>query len=145
MMRLLVPTGRIRMQLEKVFIFGGEGGKEVRYTVVGIVSNEHQFGPDAATHAQIYLPGHHMQGMSLVVRVAGDPLASANAVKQEIWAIDKDEPVSQVDSMENVLHEWTAPRRFNMTVLAQLRRDCTRACGYRALQRAGLFGEPANS
>jgi putative ABC transport system permease protein len=101
----------------KAFLFSGEDGKDVRYTVVGVVSNEHQFGPDTATHAQIYLPGHHMQGMSLVVRAAGDPLALANAVKQQIWAIDQDEPVSEVDSMENVLHEWTAPRRFNMTVL----------------------------
>ncbi len=103
--------------LGKVFIFSDEQGTNVNYTVVGIVSNEHQFGPDTATHPQIYLPSRHMRNMSLVVRSAGDPLALANVVKQQVWAIDKDEPVANVDSMENILYEWTAPRRFTMTVL----------------------------
>jgi putative ABC transport system permease protein len=58
-----------------------------------------------------------MQKMSLVIRTAGDPLAMANAVKQQVWSIDKDQPVSQVDSMENIVSRWVAPRRFTMTVL----------------------------
>ena len=103
--------------LGKVMVFANETGKEINYTVVGVVSDEHQFGPDTAPHLQIYLPGHHMQKMSLVVRTTGDPLALANAVKHQIWAVDKDQPVSEVDSMENILHEWVAPRRFLMTIL----------------------------
>jgi putative ABC transport system permease protein len=103
--------------LGKTVLFNDEQGKETGYTVVGLVSDEHQFGPDSAPHLQMYLPGHHMRSMLLVVRTAGDPLAMANAVKHQVWAIDKDEPVSAVDSMENVLSEWVAPRRFTMTVL----------------------------
>jgi putative ABC transport system permease protein len=103
--------------LGKVVIFGSEANKDINYTVVGEVSNEHQFGPDATPHLQIYIPGHHMQQMSLVVRTAGDPLAMANAVKHQVWAIDKDQPVSKVDSMENILGQWVSPRRFTMTVL----------------------------
>jgi putative ABC transport system permease protein len=103
--------------LGKVFVFGGEDGRNINYRVVGLVSNAHQFGPDATPHPEVYFPSHHMQNMSLVVRTPGDPLALANAVKQQVWAIDKEEPVSQVDSMENMLSEWVAPRRFIMTVL----------------------------
>ncbi len=103
--------------LGKIVVFDDEQHKPSNYTVVGVVSDQHQFGPDAAPHLQIYLPGHHMQAMSLVVRTEGDPLALANAVKQQVWAIDKDQPVSDVDSMENILSEWIAPRRFTMTVL----------------------------
>lgn len=103
--------------LGKVVIFGSEANKDLNYTVAGVVSNEHQFGPDATPHLQIYIPGHHMQQMSLVVRTAGDPLALANAVKQQVWAVDKDQPVSEVDSMENILGQWVSPRRFTMTVL----------------------------
>lgn len=104
--------------LGKVIVFGGEDGKNVNYRVVGVVGNAHQFGPDATPHIEMYLPSRHvMQNMSLLVRTTGDPLALANAVKQQVWTIDKDQPVSQVDSMDNVLSEWVAPRRFTMTVL----------------------------
>jgi putative ABC transport system permease protein len=103
--------------LAKQFLFANEQGKEIPYSVVGVVSDEHQFGPDTATHTQIYLPGHHQQSSSLVVRSSGDPLALTNAVKQQVWAIDQDQPVSAVASMDNILYEWTAPRRFTMTVL----------------------------
>ncbi len=103
--------------LGKVIVFGGEDGKNINYRVVGVVTDAHQFGPDAAPHIEMYLPSHHMRNMSLLVRITRDPLALANAVKQQVWAIDKDQPVSQVDSMENMISEWVAPRRFTMSVL----------------------------
>ena len=103
--------------LGKVFAFGGEDGKNVNYRIVGLVSDAHQFGPAAAPHSEVYLPSHHMQSMSLLVRTPGDPLSLANAVKQQVWAIDKDQPVFDVDSMDNMLSEWVAPRRFIMTIL----------------------------
>ena len=105
--------------LGKVFIFSGEEGKYMNYRVVGVVSNAHQFGPDATPHTEVYIPSRHMQSMLLLVRTHGDPLALANAVKQQVWSIDKDQPVSNVDSMENMLSQWIAPRRFIMTVLIQ--------------------------
>jgi predicted permease len=98
--------------LGKVFIFG-----DVNYKVVGIVGNAHQFGPDADSHIEVYLPSRQMQSMSLLIRTNGDPLAMANAVKQQVWAIDKDQPVSQVSSMEEMLSEWIAGRRFTMTLM----------------------------
>jgi putative ABC transport system permease protein len=103
--------------LGKIFMFAGQHGKQVNFTVVGIVSDEHQFGPDSTPHTEIYLPSNQMRTMSLAVRTASDPLAFANAVKQQVWAIDKDEPVSEVDSMDGIFYKWIAPRRFNMTVL----------------------------
>ena len=49
--------------------------------------------------------------------VCGSTYGIANSVKQQVWALDKDQPVSQVDSMENMLSEWIAPARFTMTIL----------------------------
>jgi ABC-type antimicrobial peptide transport system permease subunit len=41
----------------------------------------------------------------------------AATIKQQVWQMDAEEPITSVYSMEEVLHEWAAPRRFNMTVL----------------------------
>ncbi len=98
--------------LGKVFVFN-----EANIRVIGIVSNSHQFGPDAESHTEIFLPAHDMQKMLLLVRTVGDPLAMANPVKRQIWTLNKDLPVSEVDSMENILSQWVAPRRFTMTIL----------------------------
>jgi putative ABC transport system permease protein len=103
--------------LGKLFIFNGGEGKPVHFRIVGIFANVHQFGPDQAPHTEVYVPSHHMQNMSLVVRCIGDPLALANAVKQQIWALDRDQPVDHVTSMEGILSEWVSARRFTMTIL----------------------------
>lgn len=49
--------------------------------------------------------------MSLVVRTAGTPLALALPVEKEISAVDPDQPVYQVRSMEQLKSEWVS-RRF---------------------------------
>ncbi|MBV9612107.1 MAG: FtsX-like permease family protein [Acidobacteriaceae bacterium] len=92
-------------------------GKSTRYSIIGIVSDEHQFGPDAEIHSEVYLPWRALSSPILVVRTKGDPLTMASAVESQLWEIDKEQPISQVDSMESMLHQWTAPRRFNTTVL----------------------------
>jgi len=96
----------------KVFLF-----HSWKPRVVGVVGNIHQFGPDQAPHTEVYIPGHRMQSMQLVVRTIGDPLAMARPVEQQVWALDKDQPVNGVTSMESVLSEWVAPKRFTMTVM----------------------------
>ncbi len=103
--------------LGKVISFADEKGTNTHYRVIGVVPNEHQLGPDNEQHSEIYLPGKHLNNMLLVARTTGDPLALAPAVKKQVWDIDKEQAVTEVGTEEAALREWTAPRRFNMTVL----------------------------
>lgn len=103
--------------LGKVIVFGNEKGGNTRYRVIGIVGNEHQLGPDGEQHAEFYVPSNQLRSMMLVTRTVGDPLALAAAVKQAVWNIDNQQPVSEVGTEEDALREWTAPRRFNMVIL----------------------------
>jgi putative ABC transport system permease protein len=55
--------------------------------------------------------------MSLVVRTSGDALAMAGAVKKEIHEIDKDLAAFEVATIDELLAETIALRRFSMTLL----------------------------
>jgi predicted permease len=97
--------------------FRSEHGTNTNYSIVGIVANEHQMGPDHDQDAELYMPGQHLSDFLLVARTTGDPLTLANAVKQQVWNIDKDQPIKEVMTEETALREWSAPRRFNLVVL----------------------------
>ena len=101
----------------KIIVFGDENERNTNYRIIGTVADEHQMGPDNQQHAEFYLPSHRLRSMILVARTAGDPLAMAGAVKQQVWSIDKEQPVSEVGTEEEALREWSAPRRFNATIL----------------------------
>jgi putative ABC transport system permease protein len=53
----------------------------------------------------------------LVIRTSGDPARIVAAVRQEIRAVDPDQPVSNITTMANVIDKETAPRRIG-TVLS---------------------------
>ena len=55
--------------------------------------------------------------MSLVVRTAGDPANLAAAVKAAIYAIDPDQPVYRIRTMDQALSELTAPQRLTLMLL----------------------------
>ncbi len=103
--------------LGKAIVFPQDNGKSLRYSVIGIVGDKHELGPDSPTHPEMYLPEHDLRSMILVVRTAGDPLAMRPAIENQVWNLDKEQPVSGVHTMEHILHDWTAPRRFSMMVL----------------------------
>jgi ABC-type antimicrobial peptide transport system permease subunit len=56
--------------------------------------------------------------MTVLVRTDEDPLALANAVRDEVWALDPNLPVLEVRTVEGLYRESLARRRFNTLVLS---------------------------
>ena len=55
--------------------------------------------------------------MQLAVRTAADPISLISAVRTEIAAVDPEEPIYNVTTLEQSLSDSISPRRFNMLML----------------------------
>jgi putative ABC transport system permease protein len=86
---------------------------------VGVVENVRFLGPSAAPEPAFYLPAAQfpVQEMMVAVKVAGDPAAFAARLREEVWAVDPDIPLSNITTMERLLSEALAQPRFNAVVL----------------------------
>jgi len=93
-------------------------------TIVGVVGDVRQMGLEEPIKAEMYLPYQQIKDQpwfaprDLVLRTSVDPLTVLSAVRSEIRAVDPDQPVSNVRTMDEVLGEETASRRLGMTLLA---------------------------
>jgi putative ABC transport system permease protein len=88
-------------------------------TVVGVVRDVKHFGLDVAARPVVYTPFMQQSNpqMSLVLRTATDPASFAALVRREIQAVDKDQPVSDVRTMEQLLSDSVSGRRFSTLLL----------------------------
>jgi len=93
---------------------GGPESAGPWHTIVGVVGNVRHLGMEAAPRPEIYKL--HAQdpwpAMTLVVRTESDPLAMVAAVKQRIWTVDPDQPISRVARMTQVLSDSLWPSRI---------------------------------
>jgi putative ABC transport system permease protein len=89
-------------------------------TVIGVVNDVRQFELNADPRPQMYL-SYTQAGFFaprfLVVRTKGEPLSLASTVRAALWEIDKDQPVSNIRTMEDVLSGSIARQRFSMLLL----------------------------
>lgn len=87
--------------------------------IVGVVGDVKTNGLDAAVGPMIYWPYYQFGQIFnvMVVRSDGDPLRMAAAVKSAIWSVDKDQTVSRIQSMEQVLSDSVARRRLYVVLL----------------------------
>ncbi len=88
-------------------------------TVVGIVTDTPQRTIESQPGADWYLPlaAREHRGSRLFVRAAGDPAGLVAAVRQQVWAVDKDQPVMDVTTMREFVAHSLAARRFNTLLL----------------------------
>jgi putative ABC transport system permease protein len=91
-------------------------------TVVGVVGSVRQTGLNADPFPEYYLPFTYMRPRwaiprVLFIRSAGDPLRLVAAVKEQIWAVDKDQTIWAGRTMDEIVARWLAPRRFNLLLL----------------------------
>ena len=109
--------------------------------IVGVVKDVKQYGLDRPAEEEMYFP--HSQEpspfMTLVLRTALDSNRLIAAVQNEIWAIDKDQPVFDVKTMDERLSASVSSRRFQMVILA------TFAAVALLLAAVGIYGVMAYS
>ncbi|HSB08535.1 MAG TPA: ABC transporter permease [Blastocatellia bacterium] len=88
------------------------------YTIVGVVGNVKQASLVAPQTDAVYIPDVQWyfadDALSLAVRTEGNAAALAPAIKQAIWSVDKDRPISRIATMGNLLADTAAERRFAM-------------------------------
>src|SRR6185295_6464689 len=88
----------------------------IPFEIIGIVGDIRHRTLETAPFATMYLPA--LEGWSnLTIRAAGDPLRLATAVRKEVQAIDPDQPIAAVRSMEQVVAESVGAPRYRTLLL----------------------------
>jgi putative ABC transport system permease protein len=91
-----------------------DGGK-TELTVAGVVADVKQYGLETESQSALYrssLQNTHSPGIDWVIRAAGDPMNLLPAVRREIGAIEPDYKLFHVTTMERLIADSYAPRRF---------------------------------
>jgi putative ABC transport system permease protein len=89
--------------------------QKVPRVIVGIVGGVRHFGLDRGITPQMYTP-HAQQPsyhtMNLVIRASTDPIALVPLIRRELAAIDRDVPISAVQTLDEVVAVSTTEPRF---------------------------------
>lgn len=90
-------------------------------TIKGIVADSAQGALDTAIKPEAYFPLAQAAGMyrrmNLAVRADADPQALVSAVRREIQALDPNQPIYQIQTMEELIGASIGTRRFALLLL----------------------------
>jgi len=95
------------------------GIKTTPIKIVGVVADVLHSGRDQAPRAEMYRPYTQMPIPTavLAVRTTGDPLSFTNAIRNQVLALDPDQPVSSVSTMDEIVEESEGQLRLIMQLL----------------------------
>ena len=95
-------------------------GQDANGEIVGVVGDVKHQTLDKEAGAECYIPYLNISDpyMTLVVRTTAlDPSSLTSALRSAVQQVDKDQPVFDVQTMDQVLARSVATRRFNMMLL----------------------------
>jgi putative ABC transport system permease protein len=100
---------------------GNPDSKSPWFAVKGVVKDSAQSALDEGINPEIYFALGQMAGryrrMNLAVRTSVDPRSTLAAIQAAIREVDKDQPVYQVQTMEELIGDSVGTRRFALTIL----------------------------
>jgi putative ABC transport system permease protein len=87
--------------------------------VVGVAADVKNKGLAADTQAQLYLPFPQLPwgNMNLLVRTAVEPHALVSAIRAQIAAVDPDQPITHVQTVDELMDTSRAQPRFTLILL----------------------------
>jgi len=88
--------------------------------VIGVVKDVRQNDFIAQPKMQMYFDYRQLKDLAanaLVVRTSVEPMSLGTSVRDAIWAVDKDQPVADIDTMDHIVSEAIARQRFSMLLL----------------------------
>ena len=101
----------------------GSGPEQRRWlTIVGVVKEIRERGINIDTKPAVYMPlaqseGYWPEPADLAIRTAVDPLTIVPAARRAIGDVDKDQPLSLIRTMDDVVAEVLAADRQQMWLL----------------------------
>jgi len=100
--------------------FNSRDGRTIWREVVGVVGDVRHMALDGELRPEIYFPFMQFPASSLTViaRTNGDPLGLVAAVRSQVQAVDKDQPITNIRTMEEILARSVSQPRFNLLLLA---------------------------
>jgi len=130
------PIGKqVRLEFSQAVAPWRPRGGKTWATVVGVVGEVREWewaGPQAGTF-YLSFAQYPSRLARLVVRSETEPLSLTATVKQQLWSVDKDVPVSEIKSMDEFVSEAVSDRRLNAFLPAIL------AAIALALAAAGIY------
>jgi len=87
------------------------------YEIIGIVGDVRHRGLDIELRQTIYFPTLRLGYANLVIRTVSDPGSLAAAVRKEVMAIDPNQPVANVKTMEEWVADSVAQPRYRTLLL----------------------------
>jgi putative ABC transport system permease protein len=88
------------------------------FEIVGIVGDIRHSALENEPAPAMYFPTYEGSWMNVVIRAQGDPANLAAAVRQEVRAIDPDQPIAAVKTMDEWLKASTSNQRYRTSLLA---------------------------
>jgi putative ABC transport system permease protein len=93
-------------------------------TIVGVVRNTPQMSYEAPPKEELYRPYQQVIfGVflsTMVVRTSRDPLSLAPALRKEVWAVDPNQPIVKVETMDQIITSSIWRPRFSAWLFSVL-------------------------
>jgi predicted permease len=98
----------------KLVDWGGQA-----HEVVGVVGDARSTSLDRNPVDMLYIPlwERPQNSSSILVRTAMDPKSIAAALRALVWSVDRDVPVPEERTLQQIMSESLARRRFQMTLV----------------------------
>jgi putative ABC transport system permease protein len=89
------------------------------FEIVGVVQDVKSAGLQAPSEPTYYLPASQapLSDMTVLVRTTSDPTAIIPSLRQAVLAIDPNQPISNISTMDKILSDSIARPRLNMLLM----------------------------
>jgi len=96
-----------------------KGQRLTSFEIVGVVHDVKSAGLQAASEPTYYLPTSQapLEDMTVLVRTTGEPTALVSAIRQSVLAIDPNQPISNISTMDKIVSDSIARPRLNMLLM----------------------------
>ena len=113
-------------------------------TIIGVVGDVKEFGLDRTIAPQVYLPYWQSPSrlLGLGIRTSSDPLNLSATIRRELLTVNKNQPITEVKTMEQIISQSVFRRRFNLFLLGIFAAMALVLVVRRNLWRYDVYGKP---